>query len=498
MKKYLAVLLCGLTVLSLLTGCRKEPETYSSWYSYIEVEDEADDEAESNATSSNNRIVYDSTIQTPKYMTLYKGGMQTSVKDKSLRLKAAKEIEKLFYDYANDNLPSVDMEVTRQFIWELKQNETVIELRFELAYQEKLNLLGKINLEKTHAVLVPVTGKYAYYLFSGYDIDRYTNKPYKLKGSGHEKIFEGITLDTKVRTWESTVEAPVTVTFYKDGATAVSTDKELNLKIAQHIENWFKYKQLGMGLSWAATTDTLRPIKYNEMAVELQFDDEILFFGQTEFKKDSRTIFIPVTGEHANIIFSNSIRYPDSWTGPIYGGSGLNQFFDYVQFTPLTEEEKRWRSTVCSASEIKAYAGETLLGESSKYSDYTLNYEVMQHIERWFYHKETIHRLDTGIADVNLNNIRATEKYLEIYFGSPEPTFYGQHVISQKTSYMLIPLTGEYAYYIFEGNYQNFSPIAIVPEGSDLEKYFEAVKAKGVDDDPQDLYDIVDDMPEED
>ncbi len=474
MKRCFLCLLCVLMVLSTLAGCRKESDTYSSWYSYIEVEDMADDETSSDATSSNNKIQYDSTIPTPESMTLYKGGMQASVKDKTLRRKAAKEIEKLYYDYTNDNLPSVDMEVTRQFIWELKQNETVIELRFELAYQEKLNLLGKINLEKTHAVLVPLTGKYAYYLFSGYDIDRYTNKPYKLKGSGLEKIFEGVTLDKKVREWESTVIAPTTVTFYKDGATAVSTDKELNLKIAQHIENWFKYKESLTGMSLAADTDTLRPIKQNEMAIELQFDREIKFHDGVISPK-VRTLFIPVTGEYAGWIFKNTINSPHSWSGPTYGGGGLKPYFESVQFTLLTEEEKRWRSTVCSASEIKAYAGETLLGESSKYSDYTLNYEVMQHIEKWFLHKEEINRLDTGITDINLNGIRATERYLEIYLGYPNPTFYDQFVISEKSSYILIPLTGEYAYHIFEGDYKNYSPIAIVPEGSELEKYFEAL-----------------------
>ncbi len=497
MKKYLAVLLCGLTVLSLFTACRKEPETYSSWYSYIEVEDIADDKTSSDATSSNNKIQYDSTIPTPESMTLYKGGMQASVKDKTLRRKAAKEIEKLFYDYTQDNLPTVDMEITRQFIWELKQNEIVIELHFHYNSYEEINLLGKIKIEKIGRILVPLTGEYAYYLFSGTHGGEYQNKPFKLNGSGLEKIFEGVTLDKKVRDWESTVIAPTTVTFYKDGATAVSTDKELNLKIAQHIESWFKYKESSVGMSLAANTDTLRPIKQNEMAIELQFDHEIKFHGGVISPK-VRTLFIPVTGEYAGWIFNNTINSPHSWSGPTYGGGGLKPYFESVQFTPLTKEEKRWRSTVCSASEIRAYAGETLLGESSKYSDYTLNYEVMQHIEKWFLHKEEINRLDTGITDINLNGIRATERYLEVYLGHPNTTFYGQHVISEKSSYILIPLTGEYAYHIFEGNYKNYSPIAIVPEGSELEKYFEALKAKGVDDDPQDLYDIVDDMPEED
>ena len=186
MKKYLAVLLCMLMVLSLLTGCRKEPETYRVWYSYIEVEDEND----SNATSSNDKIKYDSTIPTPKSMTLYKGGMQASVTSKNLRRKAAKEIENLFYDYTHDNLPVVDMEVTPKFIWETRLNETVIELEFDIGYYDKLNILGKIELEKSKRILIPLTGEYAYYLFSGTHTGEYQNKPFKLKGSGLEKCFE--------------------------------------------------------------------------------------------------------------------------------------------------------------------------------------------------------------------------------------------------------------------------------------------------------------------
>ena len=481
MKRCFLCLLCVLMVLSTLAGCRKESDTYSSWYSYIEVEDIADDETSSDATSSNDKIKYDSTIPTPKSMTLYKGGMHASVTSKNLRLKAAKEIEKLFYDYNSNNLPTVDMDITRQFIWELKQNETVIELRFELDYQEKLNLLGKINLEKTYAVLMPITGKYAYYLFSGYGIDEYTNKPYKLKGSGLEKIFEGVTLDTKVRTWETTVEAPATITFYKDGATAVSTDKEFNLKVAQHIENWFKYKSTGIGLSLAATSDTLRPIRQNELAVELQFDNDIVFFGQTKFS-NSRTIFIPVTGEHANIIFSNSIRYPDSWSGPIYGGTGLNQFFDYVQFTPLTEEEKRWRSTVRVASYIAAVENGEIIGESgiTFMSDYSISYVLMQNVENFFYRKEEIKRLDSPLSDSAFEDLKSKGKYLLIGI-IPDTTFYGQQILTKNTNFILIPLEGDYAYYIFELD-QNKNQCAnpIITEGGNLEKDFETVKSMGL------------------
>ncbi|MBQ8203560.1 MAG: hypothetical protein IJZ75_04705 [Clostridia bacterium] len=498
MKRFFSCVICALLLLSCLTGCKKEPEYYSEWISVYEtLPAESEETVSDKETANTERKSYPSTIATPTSIEFYKGGMRADSKDKTLRKQIATHIEKWFYDYENDTLPIVDMKVTKQLIWENRLNEMVIELNFGSSTQGAINFLGKISLEKTYEIQIPLTGKYAYYVFSGTSGGEYQNKPYNLKGSGLEQYFEGITLDKKVRDWQSTIIAPATVTFYKDGASTVSTDKELNHKIAKHIEAWFKYKETGIGLSLAANTDTLRPIKQNEMAVELEFDNEILFYGNAEFR-NSRTLFIPVTGEYKNIIFHNRINNPDSWTGPIYGGSGLDQYFQYVQFTPLTEEEKRWRSTVSSASTISAYEGETLLGESSSYGlNYPFNYEIMQHIEKWFYHKEDIKRVDTGITDVSLSVIRAKEKYLEMYLGFPDPTFYGQYVISEKSSYILIPLTGEYAYHIFEGNYKNYSPIAIVTEGSGLEEYFEAVKAKGVDDDPQDKYEMVEEAPEE-
>ncbi len=492
MKRIFSLLICFLLVIGCLTGCKDEPEIYSEWISIIEiVEDDEENTSEDKTDTSSEqeggdseegaeaeKIKFESTVIAPTTVTFYKNGMKYTSESEDLNLKIAKHIEEWFYDYETDTLPAVDMEVTPQFIWETRLNETAIEIDLGLPYGENLNFLGKINLEHYERLFIPLTGEYAYYLFSDKGDVEHQNKPFNLKGSGLEQYFEGITPDNTVRDWQSTVIAPTTVTFYKDGASTVSTDKELNHKIAKHIEDWFKYKETGMGANLSADTDTLRPIRQNEMAVELQFDDEIKFHGYTEFK-NSRTIFIPVTGKYKNMVFNNRIDDLDDWSGPIYGGGGLEQYFDYVQFTPLTEEEKRWRSTVSSAGNIKAYEGETLLGASDGYKDYTFNYEVMQRIEKWFYHKEEIKRVDTGITDVNLGEIRAKEKYLEIWLGSPETTFYGKYIISEKSGYILIPLTGEYAYHIFEGDYKNYSPTAIVTEGSGLEQYFEDIKAKG-------------------
>ena len=473
MKKYLAVLLCSLTVLSLLTGCRKEPETYSSWYSYIEVEDEND----SNATSSNDKIKYDSTIPTPKSMTLYKGGMQASVTSKNLRRKAAKEIENLFYDYTHDNLPTVDMEVTPKFIWETRLNETVIELEFDIGYYDKLNILGKIELEKSKRILIPLTGEYAYYLFSGTHGGEYQNKPFKLNGSGLEKIFEGVTLDKKVREWESTVIAPTTVTFYKDGATAVSTDKELNLKIAQHIESWFMYRESLVACKCAGDIDHFIPIKNKETAIELLFESEANF--NSGISSQTYSVFIPLTGEDANQVFELSFNNPFSWSSPIgVDASILEQYFQYVELTPLPEEEKRWLSTVIPSYSFSAYEKRKKVGESEKhYTDYLLNYKIMQKIESWFYKKEEINRVDLGFTDNRLNEVKSKVKYLEIKLKSRDYLFYGQEIFAKDTKYIVVPLEGDYAYHIFEGDEdRNYSSVAIVTDGSGLEEYFEKIK----------------------
>ncbi len=503
MKRYIAAFMCILLVFGLLTGCSKEPEEYSEWISYYELvsdtedieenESETDKPQTSSTTSPEERERFVTTVATPKYVNFYKGGMQYESKDKSLNRKIARHIEKWFYGYTQDNLPVVDMEVTPQFIWETRLNETVIELDFNLSYGENLNFLGKVSLERHDRIYIPLTGEYAYYLFSDNGIIERQNKPYNLKGSGLEQYFEGITLDKKVNDWQSTVIAPTTVTFYKDGASTVSTDKELNHKIAKHIEAWFKYSESTAALKSAGTIDDLLPIKQNKMAIELKFDGEIDLYGGIISPK-VRTLFLPVSEKSTSTIYKFTEENPYSWSSPIVGGSGLEQYFDFVQFTPLTEEERRWRSTTSSSGSIKAYEGAKLLGESDGYKNYTFNYEVMQHIEKWFYHKEEIKRVDTGITDVTLSNIRAKEKYLEIYLRSPNPTFYGQYVVSENSKYILIPLTGEYAYHIFESSYKKeFSPTAIVTEGSGLQKYFDAIKSKGVNNAPEDLDQMVED-----
>ena len=232
MKRLFSCLICVLFIVGLFAGCSKEPEEYSEWISYYEVVSESDDastekdipEASLQSSPEPEKIKYESSVPTPKYVNFYKGGMWAESKDKSLNRKIAKHIENWFYDYTQDNLPVVDMEVTPQFIWETRLNETVIELDFNLSYDEKLNFLGKINLERHERLFIPLTGEYAYYLFSDNGIIERQNKPYNLKGSGLEKFFEGIKLDKKVKkiTWLDNGED---VEFEQDGEQVIVKTK---------------------------------------------------------------------------------------------------------------------------------------------------------------------------------------------------------------------------------------------------------------------------------
>lgn len=282
---------------------------------------------------------------------------------------------------------------------------------------------------------------------------------------------EKVVSDQDSKRWQSTVIAPTTVIFYKDGMQSVSTDKELNHKIARHIEEWFKYEEYIASANLAATTDRINDNRRNEMAVELQFDGEIKFYGGI-ISSRVRTLFIPLTGEDDNMIFQNTIDSPDYWGGPIStnGGTGLEQYFDYVQFTPLTEEEKRWRSTINTAGSIEFYENGVLVGKSGTYQkDYLFNCEISRHIEAWFYHKEEIPTIEA--CDIPLESAWGGETYIKLWFGDGI-TFFGEQIVSEKSVYLIIPLTGDYAYHIFEGDYDAFSNIAYVADGKGLEQFF--------------------------
>ena len=283
---------------------------------------------------------------------------------------------------------------------------------------------------------------------------------------------EEVVLDQSQKSWQSTIIAPTTVTFYKDGMQSVSTDKEFNHKIAKHIEEWYKYQEsIGM-VSLLANTDLIDYNRRNEMAIELQFDNEIKIYGGI-INEDVRTLFIPVTGDYDYLIFHNSLNSPDNWTGPLAGGgTGLEQFFEGIQFTPLTEEERRWRSTVQTPDTIEFYENGGLIYKSENFVGYKLNRETTQHIESWFYKKENVSTV--AVPNQPLETAWGSDTYIKLLFNYA-PTFYGEQIIDQKSDILIIPLTGEYAYHIFEGNYDGFSNIAYVTNGGGLEQFFEII-----------------------
>lgn len=135
---------------------------------------------------------------------------------------------------------------------------------------------------------------------------------------------------------QSTVAVPITVTFYKDGAQVVSTDKQFNHKIAKHIESCFPRNEVIVA-TLAVTSQDIKEMKYNETAIELQFDEEINFYSGV-LSDNVRTLFIPITGENKYMMFKNTLTSPNSWSGPICGVKDLEQFFDEVQFAPAIEK----------------------------------------------------------------------------------------------------------------------------------------------------------------
>ncbi len=267
---------------------------------------------------------------------------------------------------------------------------------------------------------------------------------------------------------KSTVTTPYEVRFYKSGMETISTDKELNLRIAQHIEAWFNGKDMITETNLAATTDLIRETKRSEWAIELNFDREINDKNGV-FYKGIRTLFLPITGKYKGLIFNNTISSPDYWGGPIGGDRGLEKFFEEVDFTPLTEEELRWRSTVSTPGGIKFYSGGKLVGESWDMKGYAFNREIALKIESWFYKKDTIATKTVG--KIPLETAWGSDDYIELWFDEA-PTFYGEQIIDEKDYELIIPLTGDYAYHIFAGTYDEISDVAIDIGGSGLEVFF--------------------------
>lgn len=471
MKKIISVILILVVIMSL-TSCRNASDDLSSSVSNIDdmkiSMPQNSTETETQLPPQNEEKVYQSTIDTPKEVIFYKGGKCEVSTDKKLNLDIARCVEAWYKNYENDTLPLTKTAVTDEMIAELKYSETVIEICFD--YDQEINILGKIKLDNTTRLLIPLTGNQAYYVFRGNGAYKYQNGMHAVKGKGLEKYFEGVTLDKNVNNWESTVAAPATVTFYKDGMQSVSTDKELNHKIARHIEAWYKYQTTFASCNCITYDHNIIERKHTETAIELIFDNEIKFYGGN-MQSDERKIFISLDGKRAYEIFSNDL-YFESWRDCMLLSEcgGLEQFFEGRKFEEIPNNE--WESTVVPPARVQLYKNGELLEELT---DLETNQKIAQHIESWYIYKDSIESSNAGMTADTIGNVRRNETYVEIFFHS-EIKFYGKNMLQSETYCLLIPLTGDYAYCVFEAasdcNYNRFN----FPEkGNGLEQFFESL-----------------------
>ena len=269
-------------------------------------------------------------------------------------------------------------------------------------------------------------------------------------------------------------DASFSVTFYKDGNSLVSNDKQVNEQIFQDVIGAFKNGESREILNLFATTDLIREIKRTEMAIEIQIDEPIEIDNPIVSSK-IKTLFIPLTGEYDYFIFRNTFKYPNDWSGPIAGGEGLEKYFENITIAPLNDEERRWQSTVETPDEINFYEKGVLLGKSEYPDGLDLNYEIATHIETWFYKNDDIKTINVELLD--------TQKpwddvnYIELSFNY-NTKFYGEEIIKEKYRRLTIPLEGEYAYHIFTSDLEKYSNVVYVTGGSELEQYFEEFKNK--------------------
>lgn len=414
---------------------------------------------------------YTTTIARPEEARFYKDGKYGVSKDSNINREISRAVEMWYKDYESDTIPFTNHASTNDLIAKIKLNETVIELVFDGS--EELKMLDKVEIGKRRRLLIPLTGEFAYYIFWGQDDYTYQGGQYNLGGSGLEKHFKNVTLDKDVRKWDSSVVAPKKVTFYKDGKQSVSTDKELNLKIAQHIESWFKYVTVYTAFNGITTSENITYEKYNNTAIELEFENDVSFNGKVW--EDDRKIFISLDGEHPYTIFTND-GFSDYWGNLSPNNNkvkkNLEQFFtgrSYEEIPPAN----RWQSTVLPPDRVQLYKNGELLQELT---DKDTNRQIAQSIESWYLYQENIDFEDTHNAEETISNIRKNETYIELIFHS-EIKFYGKHLVDESTSCILIPLTGDYAYGMFVAdNTYNYKHLNIDGNTKSLEQFFDALK----------------------
>ena len=93
---------------------------------------------------------------------------------------------------------------------------------------------------------------------------------------------------------------------------SVSTESDLNRKIAKYIESWFKYATEFTSMPAIITDSNITQQKYTTTAIELEFDSSFTFYGGS-IQKNTRKIFITLDGEHPYHIFTNDGLHDTSW-----------------------------------------------------------------------------------------------------------------------------------------------------------------------------------------
>lgn len=483
MKRIFATILLFIILISLVS-CRTANDNMSS---NVSVGDIVDTSLSENVVAQENvqseiqqkpqnqaeENTYTSSIAKPEEILFYKNGKYGSSKDSDKNYEIAKLVESWYQSYEFDTLPFCNWEYNQETIDEIKCKETVVEICFKNSTQ--INMLSKIDHGKHSKIMIPLTGRYSYYVFLGDGEYTYSILLGDLGGSGLEKYFDGIALDKEVRKWESTVITPVKATFYKDGKQSVSDDKELNLKIAKHIESWFKYATQCVAFNGITTTSNITSQKYSSTAIELEFDSKFSFYGGF-IQKDVRKIFISLDGEHPYTVFTNDGYYDTNWgnMSPVtkYKNKNLEQFFANRHFEDIQPTD-RWESTVYPPMRVQLYKAGELLKEST---DKEFNHKIAQYIESWYKYKESLKFDDVGIKDTTINDIRKNKTYIEIFFNS-EIKFYGNHILTEDTCCLLVPLTGDYAYFVFAANDDyNYNKYNFPENSKSLEQFFDELK----------------------
>ena len=476
MKKFTSVILSLIFLLSLVS-CRKNINDSSSSLSTLEnhyVSSTFTDSTGGTVTnqSSLQDNIYQSTVEKPNEVYFYQKGKYGVSSNVNLNYQIVKEVESWYANYTTDNIPYTNYAINNNELHEIFLNETVIEIRYDQLTQ--INMLGKVDVGKFSRILIPLTGKYAYYIFRGRDDYNYHGGQYTLDGSGLEKYFKNISLDKTVRSWESTVIAPVKVTFYKDGKQSVSTDKAFNHQIAKHIESWFKYSTDLCIFNGITTTADITSYKFNNTAILLEFDQEFTFYD--DFTHNDTKLFIMLDGKFPNTVFTSDDYYDSNWSnmspGNPYCENNLEQFFKDRQYEQI-ETAERWQSTVRPPWLVQLYKNGNILQEST---DNDFNLKVAQQVESWYLYQENIKFEDLENIDKLISNVRKNETYIEISFNS-EIKFYNNAVVDENTRSLLIPLTGECAYIVFTAdNSYNYTRVLLSQGTSELSNLFDSLK----------------------